>query len=123
MSAVTDETAAHKESPVYRRVVADARRALTVAEIGDVSGVSERSVYNWARGSARPEGASRDRLFELKYVIESLSDVYDDEGIEIWLHARLRRFQGKRPLDLLREGDFERVLNAVDALAGGPKRQ
>jgi len=109
------------ESPLYRHVVADARKALSVAEIGEITGVGDRAVQKWAQGASRPEGASRDRLLELKYVIEQLSDVYDDEGIEIWLHARQRAFDGKPPLDLLREGRFEDVLRVVERLAGGPR--
>jgi transcriptional regulator with XRE-family HTH domain len=107
---------------VYTRVVADARRGLTVSEIGGITGVSERSVQNWAAGKSRPEGESRDRLLELKYVIEGLSDVYEDEGIEIWLHSRQRSLGGQSPLDLLRDGRFDEVLDAIDRLAGGPRR-
>lgn len=114
-----DETAG---SPLYRHVVADARRALSLVEIGQITGVGDRAVQNWARGSSRPEGVSRERLLELKYVIEQLSDVYTDEGIEIWLHARQRGLGGRRPLDLLQEGQFEVVLTAVEHLAGGPRR-
>jgi hypothetical protein len=110
------------ESPLYRRVVADARRALSIAEIGAITGVGDRAVQKWAQGASRPEGASRERLLELKYVIEQLSDVYDDEGIEIWLHARQRAFEGRPPLDLLRQGRFEEVLHIIERLAGGPKR-
>src|ERR1700739_3284238 len=107
---------------VYTRVVADARRGLTVSEIGGVTGVSERAVQNWAAGKSKPEGQSRDRLLELKYVIEGLADVYEDEGIEIWLHSRQRSLGGQSPLELLRDGRFDEVLDAVDRLAGGPKR-
>lgn len=109
-------------SPLYRHVVADARRALSLVEIGQITGVGDRAVQNWARGTSRPEGASRDRLLELKYVIEQLSDVYTDEGIEIWLHARQRGLGGRQPIELLREGRFEEVLSAVERLAGGPRR-
>lgn len=122
MSTASQDTVEETPSPLYRHVVADARRALSVAEIGQVSGVTERSVHNWSRGISRPEGSSRERLLELKYVIEQLSDVYDDEGIEIWLHARQRRFGGERPLDLLRAGNFESVLSVIEGLAGGPRR-
>lgn len=114
--------AASADSPLYRRVVADARRALSVAEIGEITGVSPRAVQNWANGSSRPEGTSRDRLLELKYIIEELSDVFTDEGIEIWLHSRQRTLGGRQPYDLLQEGRFEDVLLAVEALAGGPRR-
>jgi transcriptional regulator with XRE-family HTH domain len=110
------------QSLVYTRVVADTRRGLTVSEIGGVTGVSERAVQNWAAGKSRPEGQSRERLLELKYVIEGLADVYEDEGIEIWLHSRQRSLGGRSPLELLRDGRFTEVLDAIDRLAGGPKR-
>lgn len=109
------------DSPVYRHVVADARRALTLAEIGEIVGAGERSVQKWAAGAARPEGAKRDRLLELQYVIEELSDVYKPEGIDIWLHAPQRALGGRRPIDTLKAGDFESVLQLVQRLAGGPK--
>ena len=118
-------THAHEVVPstLYRHVVADARRAgLHAAEIGEITGVSERQVQNWANGTSRPNGLSRDRLLELKYVIEQLSDVYTDEGIEIWLHARNRGLGGAKPIDYLRDGKFELVLTLVDRLAGGPRK-
>lgn len=124
VSAHSDETTARGgPSTLYRHVVADARQAgLKVAEIGDITGVSDRAVQNWANGTSRPEGDNRDRLLELKYVIEQLSDVYTEEGIDIWLHARQRALDGLRPIDLLKSGDFEIVLQLVDRLAGGPRR-
>lgn len=121
-TAIQRATSHTAPSPLYRHVVADARRTLSVAEIGAITGVGERAVQKWAQGASKPEGASRERLLELKYVIEQLSDVYDDEGIEIWLHARQRAFGGQPPLDLLREGRFEEVLQVVERLAGGPRR-
>ena len=66
-----------------------------------------------------PEGGSRERLLELKYVIEGLADVYEDEGIEIWLHSRQRSLGGQSPLELLKGGRFAEVLDAIDRLAGG----
>lgn len=118
-------THAHDAAPstLYRHVVADARRAgLRAGEIGEITGVSERQVQNWASGTSRPDGASRDRLLELKYVIEQLSDVYTDEGIEIWLHARNRALDGAKPIEFLRDGEFETVLALVERLAGGPRQ-
>jgi uncharacterized protein (DUF2384 family) len=109
-------------SPVYRRVVSDARQALTLSEIADITGVQTRSVQNWAAGTTKPDGSQRDRLLELQYLIEQLSDVFDNEGIEIWLHRPQRMLGHQRPVDAIRDGRFEDVLAVVDALAGGPKR-
>jgi transcriptional regulator with XRE-family HTH domain len=114
--------AGRAQSLVYTRVVADARRGLTLAEIGGITGVSQRSVQNWAAGKSRPEGESRERLLELKYIVEGLADVYEDEGIDIWLHSRQRSLGGQSPMELLRDGRFAEVLDAVDRLAGGPRR-
>jgi transcriptional regulator with XRE-family HTH domain len=121
-TAIRHSTSDAAPSPLYRHVVADARRALSIAEIGAITGVGERAVQKWAQGASKPEGSSRERLLELNYVIEQLLDVYDDEGIEIWLHARQRAFDGHAPLELLREGRFEEVLRVIERLAGGPRR-
>lgn len=121
-TAAQPAIASTPDSPLYRHVVADARKALSIAEIGEITGVGDRAVQKWAQGASRPEGISRERLLEMKYVIEQLSDVYDDEGIEIWLHARQRAFDGRPPLDLLREGRFEDVLRVIERLSGGPRR-
>jgi hypothetical protein len=118
MGAVADKSSAL----VYTRVVADTRRGLTAGEIGRITCVSERSVQNWASGRSKPEGESRDRLLELKYIVEGLAEVYEDEGIEIWLHSRQRALGGQSPIELLREGQFQEILEAVDRLAGGPRR-
>lgn len=122
-SAASSTTARERpgDSPVYRHVVADTRRALTLAEIGEIVGAGERAVQKWAAGSARPEGSKRDRLLELQYVIEELSDVYKPEGVDIWLHSRQRALADRRPLDVLKAGEFQTVLQLVQRLAGGPK--
>lgn len=121
---MTDLATVHNEptSPVYRRVVADARQALTLVEIADITGVQTRSVQNWAAGATKPDGVQRDRLLELQYVVEQLLDVYDAEGVEIWMHRPQRTLAHKRPIDALRDGHFEDVLAVVEYLAGGPKR-
>jgi uncharacterized protein (DUF2384 family) len=109
-------------SPLYRMIVADANQALTLAEIATITGVQLRSVQNWAAGTTRPDGRQRDRLLELQYVIEQLLDVYDGEGVDIWLHRPQRLLRHQTPIDALGDGRFADVLSAVEALAGGPKR-
>jgi len=113
---------AHDEgnSPVYAQMVNDVRSsAVTVAELANLTGVSERQVTNWANGSSRPSSASRDRLLEVHYIVELLGDVYDDEGVEIWLRGRKKSLGGQRPMDLLLAGEFEEVRMAVERLRTG----
>lgn len=105
---------------MYTQVVGDLRgSALSTAEIGKLTGVSERQVQRWASGVSRPEGDSRTRLLELKYVIDLLREIYTDEGVEIWLHGRNRGLGGARPIELLQSGEFDIVLEAIERLRVG----
>jgi hypothetical protein len=105
---------------LFSRIVENVREAaLTTDEIADIVGVDERQVYNWASGASRPRGRNRDRLLEVKYIVDALSDVYTPEGIDIWLHGRNRSLKGQKPIDLLVEGDFTTVLAAIERLQTG----
>jgi uncharacterized protein (DUF2384 family) len=108
------------ESGYYSRIIEDLREtALTAAEVASIAGVKERQVQHWVAGTHRPKGAKRDRLLELVYIVDRLRDVYRPEGIDIWIHGRNRDLDGRRPIDLLEQGDFATVLNAVERLETG----
>lgn len=105
---------------MYPRVVSELRGgALSTSEIGTLTGVSERQVQRWASGTSRPEGDSRTRLLELKYIVDQLRDVYTEDGVEIWLHGRNRGLGGQRPIELLEARRFDVVLEAIERLHMG----
>lgn len=105
---------------MYPRIIETLRRsALNAAEIGSLTGVGERQVQRWGSGASKPDGESRTRLLEVKYVVDQLREVYTEEGVEIWLHGRNRSLGGRRPLELLHEGQFDTVLEAVERLNAG----
>lgn len=109
-----------RDPPEYSSLVERIREsALTTAELAQVTGVKPRQVQHWAAGAHRPQGETRDRLLEVAYIVEQLHDVYAPEGVDIWIHARNRDLEGRRPIDLLRAGDFETVLRAVERLQAG----
>ena len=107
------------EGSTYRNRAVRVRRALTTEELAQVVDVQPRQVQHWVAGDHRPQGRARERLLDLDYVVELLGDVYDDEGVQIWLHGRNRSLGGRRPLELLIKGDFPTVLAAVERLASG----
>ena len=118
MPSTTDQV--RQPALLFSRIVEEVRQAaLTTDEIAEIVGVDERQVYNWASGASRPRGRNRDRLLEIKYVVDALSDVYTPEGIDIWLHGRNRSLKGQKPIELLLEGDFRTVLAAVERLQTG----
>ena len=115
---VSPETATSGVS--FPLLVEEIRRGgLTAAEIGQITGVRERQVQNWAAGSSRPASETRDRLVDIHYIVRQLQDVYRPEGIEIWLHSRNPELNSIRPIDMLIDGDFEPVVHAVQRLQAG----
>lgn len=114
------KTGALSDAGLFSKVVEDVRgAALTTAELADITGVEERQVYNWASGSSRPRGATKDRLLEVHYIVNELREVYTPEGTDIWIHARNRGLGGSKPIDLLIEGNFQVVLAAIERLKTG----
>ncbi len=105
---------------LYTRIVEEIRDSgLSTADIARIIGVAERQVRNWTSGGHTPRGRNRDRLLELHYVTQALRDVYTREGAEIWLHGRKRSLAGRRPIDMLADGSYAEVLDAVEQLHAG----
>lgn len=108
------------EELLYARIVEEVKDGgLSSGELAQLIGVAERQVRNWSAGTNSPSGRNRDRLLELHYVVGLLRDVYTHEGAEIWLHGRKRSLNGRRPIDLLKDGESDVVLDAIERLRAG----
>lgn len=108
------------EELLYARIVEEVKDGgLSSDELAQLIGVAERQVRNWSAGANSPSGRNRDRLLELHYVVGLLRDVYTHEGAEIWLHGRKRSLNGRRPIDLLKDGESDVVLDAIERLRAG----
>lgn len=63
------------------------------------------------------DGAIRDQARSL---IETLlSEVYEPEGVRIWMTSPHRRFDGRPAVDLIAEGRANEVLAEVNRLVDG----
>jgi hypothetical protein len=90
----------------------------TQNDIATATAADVRSVRNWQRGTA-PSSTNEDRLRELHYLASELSDSLDAPGPAQWMRAPNRTLRGRKPLAVLAEGDYERVLAAVNAYLHG----
>ncbi|BCI54983.1 hypothetical protein NIIDNTM18_42610 [Mycolicibacterium litorale] len=50
---------------------------------------------------------------------ELLSEVYEPEGVDIWLTSPHRWLGGERGMDLIRDGRGDEVLAVAERLVGG----
>ena len=114
------DSASPAGSLTYLRVVRKVADAgLSQVQIANAVGASLRTVQGWAAGTSTPKGIKAQRLLDLKYLVEELSDGHTEEGIQIWLHARNRNLEGRRPIELLAEGQTDAVVAEVDRITGG----
>lgn len=90
---------------------------VTQSDVAIATGVTDRAVRGWRNSIIRPE--RYDRLAELRDIVLLLSDSLTPRGVGQWLHARNRLLDGRRPLDLLRDGDPTPVQRAAQAFVDG----
>jgi hypothetical protein len=90
----------------------------TQREIAKAAGATDRSVRNWAAtGAIRP--AFNDRIRELFQMSLLLSDSLTWRGVTQWMSARNLLLDNRRPIDLIAEGDADKVRGAVEAFLEG----
>lgn len=90
---------------------------VTQADVAATTGVSDRAVRGWRESTIRPE--RYDRLAELRDLVLLLAESLTPRGVSQWLHARNRLLDGRRPLDLIRDGEFAPVREAAGAFIEG----
>ncbi len=90
---------------------------VTQAEVGAVTGVSDRAVRAWATSTIRPP--RYDRLAELRDLVLLLSDSLTPRGVGQWLHAQNRLLGTERPLQLIAAGRLDEVRQAAQAFIDG----
>jgi putative toxin-antitoxin system antitoxin component (TIGR02293 family) len=92
---------------------------LDQAEVARVLGTNPRTVARWRHEGVSPRRESRERLLELLAVLERLAVTLTPMAAHDWLFTPNPFLDHHKPVDLLRDGGFRRVLGAIDALADG----
>jgi len=92
---------------------------VTQADVAQVTRTDPKTVYAWRASKVRPRNATYERLDGLREVVRALADSLTPRGVGQWLHAANRLLDGRRPLDVLREGDRDKVLQAARSFVDG----
>jgi putative toxin-antitoxin system antitoxin component (TIGR02293 family) len=98
---------------------AAAKIELDSSDLARVLETHPRTVSRWLSHETAPRAATRERLLELIAVLERLSSTLKPEAAHDWLFTPNPLFEHHKPVELLRSGDFRRVLGAIDAMAEG----
>jgi len=80
--------------------------------LAELLGVSPAQVTRWRRGQGIDEtNASRVDLLEL--AMSSLLRLYSPEAAELWLRGMNPHLGGRRPVDVIRAGHSQELLDAI----------
>lgn len=92
---------------------------LDQADLARVLDTNPRTIARWLHRQASPRPDSRERVLELIAVLEQLSGVVQAQAAHDWLFSPNQMLDHYKPVDLLRAGEYRRVLGAIDAIAEG----
>jgi putative toxin-antitoxin system antitoxin component (TIGR02293 family) len=89
------------------------------ADIARVLNTTQRSVQRWHARAASPRRDSEERLLELAVVLELAEQALPTEGARLWLRTPIADLGWHKPLDVISEGNFRHVIDALQALSEG----
>ena len=95
------------------------RTELDQAAVAQIVGTNPRTVARWLAEDSEPRTDARRRLLEILAVLEQLSGVLQPQAAHDWLFSPNVMLEHRKPVELLAEGDWRRVLGLIDALAEG----
>lgn len=88
-------------------------------DVAQITGTTARSVNRWTTAKSAPRREAEDRLLELKAVVDTLRTVLREEPARLWLRSPNPELDWRKPLDLVADGDYRRVIGAILAMAEG----
>jgi hypothetical protein len=92
---------------------------IDAGDLAQITGSTPRSVSRWTAAKAMPRRDAEDRLLELKAVVDQLRAVLRDGPARLWLRSPNPDLDWYKPLEMIAEGDYRRVIGAVLAMAEG----
>lgn len=92
---------------------------LSNEELGGILTASARSVARWSAGDVVPQKLNKQRLLDLAYVGDALAEVLPRDHANVWMFSPNKMLDHRRPADLVRDGEYQKVLDAIEAMADG----
>lgn len=101
------------------RPVADVRRMIGFSqpEFGRLTSYSTRAVADWESGKPM-DARARRRIIEIERLLKALGELMPADQVGHWLRQRNEAFQGHSPLQLIEDGELDRLwqmIHQIDA--------
>ncbi len=91
------------------------RGGLKGTDVANIASVSPATMSHWTVGKALPDPQTQLVISD-RYVVDRLSEFYTPDETRMWLYSKHRLLNGERAVDLINQGDAEKVLTAVESI-------
>jgi transcriptional regulator with XRE-family HTH domain len=110
--------ARRKMTTAVARIIEElrSRGGLKETDVANIVSVSPATVSRWIAGKALPDPQTQLVISDLRYVVDRLSEFYTPDETRLWLYSKHRLLNGERAVDLINQGDAEKVLTAVESI-------
>ncbi len=95
------------------------RTSIDAAGVARILDRDPKTVSRWLREESVPRWDVREQLLTLDVILERLAEVTPPEDAQEWLFTPVPALDYHRPVDLVRSGEYRRVLALIDAIAEG----
>jgi transcriptional regulator with XRE-family HTH domain len=92
------------------------RGGLKGTDVANIASVSPATVSRWTAGKALPHPKTQLVISDLRYVVDRLSEFYTPDETRLWLYSKHRLLNGERAIDLINQGDADKVLAVIESL-------
>lgn len=100
-------------------MTAETLRRLPARVVSEATGANQRTVERWRAGIGPRRAEYRLKLDDLAAILEILGPQMAPRAWQAWLTARSAHLGWQRPIDLLADGDFDKVRGAAIGYAAG----
>jgi len=92
------------------------RGGLKGTDVANIASVSPATVSRWTAGKALPHPKTQLVISDLRYVVDRLAEFYTPDETRLWLYSKHRLLNGERAIDLINQGDADKVLSVIESL-------
>ena len=89
------------------------------ADLARILHTTPRSISRWQAAEVSPRRGSEERMLELKAVLDLAERCFPPLVARRWLRAPVPDLDYEKPLDLIADGQWRRVIDTLLAFAEG----
>jgi putative toxin-antitoxin system antitoxin component (TIGR02293 family) len=109
-----DITILEKQSAANAIQRANEILGLNFTEVAEALGVHRQTVFRYRKLESVPSSEVQEQLAKIRELSYLLSEVFVNTEVQLeWLYSPVPLLRDRRPIDLIRKGEFDEVMSVL----------